>query len=356
MLDPKNNNLFDFGFGGCQLPSGVHSGIPGGELVRLIPLRYPDWSQLTNPENVVVSICNPMPASDFTVTKVDEISADASAMFLKEHPKLQLINQRDLGDYADLLSQVAKWLQVRGYHGVVIPLRGGMKPWNQLAIMTEHSLNECWLPFTQGANGVDRDPVRHHLSIFLESYADTSPLRLAIVDTADSGNSAAALAKLIASLREDCRSDSKWMVDFILFFESENGTKHCPPECVPIPKMSNDRLMFRVFACGTRSLITEDWDAALGIKTQWRDGKTPEFIMLPSYGRVVVQDYSGKLCEYEADRLDQFTDILLGNEVSDAVVTDSTLAFQKDVWQKYETVDERKPPPSSQGGEGGDKE
>lgn len=352
MLDPRKQNMFDPGIGGCLIPSGMHHGVPNGDIVRMTPLRLPDWGLLANSDKVKVSICNPMPASDFTITKVDEISAESSSIFLSERPKLKLISQCDLADYADLLSQVAKWLQIRGYHGVVIPLRGGMKPWNQLAIMTEHSLRECLLPFTQGANGVDRDQIRHYLSDFFQSFAGISPLRLAIVDTADNGDSAAALARLILSLRKDCRDDSKWLLDFILFFESKNGVKYCPPECVPIPKMGNHRLTFRVFACGTRSLITEDWDLALGIRTQWKDGKTPEIIILPSYGRVVVQNYSGMLVEYESDRLDQFTDILLGNEVSDAVVTDDSLLFHEDVFEKYQNVDEREPPSSSQGDEG----
>ena len=74
-------------------------------------------------------------------------------------------------------------------------------------------------------------------------------------------------------------------------------------------------------------------------------------LVVPSKGRLIIQGYDGTLREYEADRLDQFTDQLLGREVSDAVVTDQSLTFARDVWQKY-TMQDHVPPNESNNGEG----
>ncbi len=81
--------------------------------------------------------------------------------------------------------------------------------------------------------------------------------------------------------------------------------------------------------------MAEDWDEALGVKATWDSNGKPHIAVIPSKGRIVVQSHNGSLKEYETERLDQFVNELLANEVSDAVVTDDQLKHERDVWQNY---------------------
>lgn len=331
--------VFDLGHPGVLIPSGIHIGVPLDYLTRVIPLPAPDWEALRNVEHVTVSVCNPMPDTPCPITQVDEVPADEASAYLQSHRETRIIRLQDVTMYGDLLAQVAKWLQICGYDGIIVPVRGGVKPFTQLNVLTEMRFEPCLLPFTQGANRLNEEQVRDYLKNYLERRAGNSPLKLSVVDTADSGHSALCLAEICRSLRRDWRGSGAWAIDFILFFEFQDGSKRYPPKSFHIPKLSSSKLVFRVFACGTPSLLVEDWDEALGIKTVWRDGRTPEFVLVPSKGRLVIQDYDGILRQYEAERLDLFTDQILGQEASDAVITDQSLRFHHDVWQKYKTPD-----------------
>lgn len=335
MSDFIDYPYFDLGQSDAIVPSGVHFGVPLNYIPNTIQLGKPDWGSMQDATDLTISICNPMPKEKLCVVQVDEIAAFDSKSYRHGKRDSKLVRLRDVTDYGELLSNAAKWVQACGYDGIIVPLRGGVKPFIQINVLTEMRFKPCWLPFTQGANGVNEEQIRYYLKGQLNVWANKSPLKIAVVDTADSGDSSLMLASVCRSLRKEWKDKSRWAIDFILFFESQDGAKQCPPKSCRIPGMSTDNLVFRVFACGTPSLISEDWDEALGIRTIWKDGEPPEVITVPSKGRLLIQDYDGTLREFVADRLDQFTDQILGKEASNAVVTDPSLTFDRDVWQNY---------------------
>ncbi len=291
-----------------------------------------------------IELCNPMPAYRVPPRKNDEIPAVKAGQYLAERPKLVVVRRASLDAYAAELVRIGKELQSVGYHGVVVPLRGGLKPWVQLDVVTELKLNDCWLPFTQGANGIDRDQIRHHLASFVAVRPLVSPFRLAVVDTANSGHSSCILAEIIKCVWTDRGDDSEWVVDFYLLFEA-TGTGRQPPKSREIGPKSTARLRFRVFPRPVPDLVVEDWNEALGVKCLWRDGSKPGLEVVPSKGIMAVQERDGRLHVLEADRLDRETDVLLGEAVSEAVVTEPGFQHTHDVWPEYLPKDGMPPTP-----------
>lgn len=329
-----------------HVPSGSHLG-PQFDLNAISqPVVVPPLDRLFNGKAPpTVALCNPMPAYQVPVPKVDEVDPGKARLYVAERPKLTVVRRSSLDAYAAELVRIGKELQSVGYHGVVVPLRGGLKPWVQLDVVTELKLHDCWLPFTQGANGVDRDQIRHYLASFLSARPPVTPFRLAVVDTANSGHSSCMLADVIKSVWSDRGDASEWAVDFYLLFEATSTARRQPPKSRDIGPKSNTRLQFRVFPRPVPDLVVEDWDEALGVKCLWRDGTTPALEVIPSKGVLAIQERDGRLHIIEADRLDRETDLLLGEAVSEAVVTEPGFEHTHDVWPAYLPEDGTPPTP-----------
>jgi hypothetical protein len=319
-----------------HIPSGVHIGPATNEWAIVVSPKMPPMDELSGGLlQVTIPLCNPMPIRRPEIVLVEEVAPIWSDKYLIERPKLKVIHADKIYAYSDELVRIAREIQSRSYHGLIVPLRGGLKPWLQLDVMTELQIHDCWLPFTQGSNGLDRDQIRHHLVDFINSCEPTSPLKLAVVDTANSGHSSNQLAEIIRSIHTDRADGAHWQVHFYLIFEQTNPTRHHPPLSAEIPGKSNERLHFDVFPHAVPDLIAEDWDEALGIKCGWEDGLTPEIRIFPSRGRFALQEGSGYLKVIESDRLDRYTDLLLGEAVSDNVITLPGFRHTHDVWARF---------------------
>lgn len=334
--DPKGP-IIDLGLSNHIIPSGIHVGVPSDFITTIMPQGLSELGNLPKNKPLSIEICNPMPRTYTVAIQVEEVSGgDADKyLFSGNNKQGKLVRLQDITEYGDLLKRAAEWLQKFPCDGVVVPLRGGIKPFTQLDVLTQFKNTPCWLPFTQGANYLNRDQIRDILKKYIEPRMTDGSARFVVIDTADSGHSSHALATILKELHSCFSSSTKWNVDFVLFFESEEGRKPCPPLSRSIPTLNTDRLRFRVYACGTTSLLAEDWDEALGVKATWDSNGKPHIAVIPSKGRIVVQSHNGSLKEYETERLDQLVDELLATEVSDAVVTDAQLKYERDVWQNY---------------------
>lgn len=306
-------------------------------LSDIVPQDFLGSTTAPQSKEISISIYNPMARTYTVVEQTDEVeSVDASKFLCNvKRRDSRLVRMKDITEYGELLEKVALWLQSVTCDGVIVPLRGGIKPFTQLNALANLKYAPCWLPFTQGANGLNKDEIRTALKDYLESHLQQEKTRLVVVDTADSGDSSLALAEILKSLREEAGGTASWEVTFILFFESQNGKKWCPPKSTCIPHLNGEKIRFRVFRCGTTSLITEDWDEGLGIKAEWKPEGKPQVSVIPSAGIVIVEDYTGRLRQYKVERLDQFIDELLAKEVSDAVMTNDLVKYERDVWQQH---------------------
>lgn len=318
-----------------HIPSGVHVPLPAQYVVTQVP-AMPSLDGLFDGDTPpTIELCNPMAVYRVPPRKSDEVPAHKGGLYLAGRPELVVVRRAALDDYATALVRIGKELQSVGYHNVVVPLRGGLKPWVQLDVITELKLNDCLLPFTQGANGIDKDQIRHHLKAFTDVRPAVSPYRLAVVDTANSGHSSNMLADIIKSIWSERADGSAWVADFYLLFAETIPRRSQPPKSREIEPKSTHGLTFRVYPHCVPDLIVEDWDAALGIKCLWRDGSKPGLEVVPSKGSMAVQEHDGRLHVIEADRLDRETDMLLGEAVSDAVRTEPGFHHTKDVWPAY---------------------
>jgi hypothetical protein len=82
-------------------------------------------------------------------------------------------------------------------------------------------------------------------------------------------------------------------------------------------------------------LITEDWNAAIGLEAVWDDGAKVLVKESSTAGMVIIQDPK-KLLVVQSPFLHHFMDTQLGRAVSEAVVTDPDLPnFGGDVWHYY---------------------
>ncbi len=336
LLPGPRGPIIDLGLSNHIIPSGIHVGAPSGFITAAMPQGLSEFEQLPKDSPVTIEITNPMPRTYTVAAKVEEVGSDGADKYLFSTMKEgRLVRLQDITEYGELLKRAAEWLQKFPCDGVIVPLRGGVKPFTQLDVLTEFKHSPCWLPFTQGANYVNHEQIREILKQYVEPRMEDGPARLVVIDTADSGHSSHALATILKELHSGLPASTKWVVDFVLFFESEGGKKPCPPLSRSIPTLNTDRLRFRVYACGTTSLLAEDWDEALGVRATWDSNGKPHIAVIPSKGRIIVQSCDDSLKEYETERLDQFVDELLANEVSDAVVTDEHLRHERDVWHKY---------------------
>jgi hypothetical protein len=332
------NYLYDI------IPSGIHIGPSYQDLVLVSDPRMPPIEHLfcgLTPPNI--DLCNPMPVNQPKIVTIDEIEPAWAYDYLSERPKLHVVRGDRLSAYADELVKVSRSIQTVGYHGVLVPLRGGLKPWLQIDVVTEMRFDDCCIPFTQGANGVDVEPIRNRIESFLKSCPDVSTFKLAIVDTADSGHSSRMMAEIIKSIRTDRKDKANWQVHFYLIFEEGTPARRQPPLSAEIPGKSNHQVKFVVIPHSVPDLISEDWDEALGIKCGWKDGSIPQVYVVPSKGIVAIQRTDGGLRLVESNRLDRYTDILLSEAVSDCVVTHPEYTFSEDIWPKYRHQKDRLP-------------
>jgi hypothetical protein len=159
------------------------------------------------------------------------------------------------------------------------------------------------------------------------------------VDTANSGHSGCALADILKALWKNSKDGPEWLVDFYLLFARTGSGRRQPPLSAEIERLSTGRLRFRVFPHPVPDLVVEDWDEALGIRCYWGDGASPQMRVVPSKGELAVQERDGSVRVVESDRLDRYTDVLLGESVSDAVVTEPGFRHTYDVWSAYLPAD-----------------
>ena len=121
---------------------------------------------------------------------------------------------------------------------------------------------------------------------------------------------------------------------FYLIFEQTIPKRHHPPLSAEIPGKSNDvytsMSSLMPFPISSLKIGTR-----LGIKCGWEDGLTPEIRIFPSRGRFALQEGSGYLKVIESDRLDRYTDLLLGEAVSDNVITLPGFRHTHDVWARF---------------------
>ena len=146
--------------------------------------------------------------------------------------------------------------------------------------------------------------------------------------------------RLFSGTIRSLRTTEELVRRYIIHLAALSASCLMPPRSRPrisasIPGKSNDRITFRVVPHGVDDLICEDWDEALGIQCGWRDGDIPSIEVTPARGVMALWKTDGGLRIVEAERLDRYTDALLGEASSESLVTDPSFSFSHHVWPTY---------------------
>lgn len=280
--------------------------------------------------NINIQLCNPMPVRPVDAVIVEEIQPRFATAFQNELHRVPIIGMQELYTYAEQLLEIGRILASRPYDCIVIPLRGGLKPWLQLDVLREFRQSPLWLPFTAGSQGKNDEQVLHILEQGLAKHAGASELRIAVIDTAISGDGSLHLAGLL-SQRQLIDRGQRWNCDFHLL----HAKQRFPKKSNLIRELSNEHLEFSVVTWPVDHLLVENWNEAIGLEVHW-DGTTQAVIRNSSTeGRLLLKQIDGSIQLIESPELHHYVDLLFGDAVSEHVRHDASLVYQGDVWQRY---------------------
>jgi hypothetical protein len=314
-----------------------HALIPSGVFIQQSQHYYSDppppisFKDAESPlSNLDIQLCNPMPVRPVDAVIVKEIQPKFAKAFQNEFHRIPVIGMQELYSYAEQLLEIGRTLASRPYDFVVIPLRGGLKPWLQLDVLREFRQSPLWLPYTAGSQGKYDEQVLHVLEQGIATHASASDLRIAVIDTAISGDGSFHLAELLAQ-RQLTDRRQRWICDFHLLHAKERF----PTRSNYILKLSNERLKFNVVTWPVDHLLVEDWNEAIGLEVRW-EGDTRAIIKhCSTEGHLLLERNDGSIQLIESQELHHYVDLLLGDAVSEYVRHDENLVYQGEVWHRY---------------------
>jgi len=317
------------------IPSGMHVGFTDAPIsYGLSPIPYVDPESPFSGRKL--EICNPMAATttkQIQFTPVEK-AANCNDYFLGElqasYKNARTVSRGELDSFGSCLLDMRKTLSGREYDGIIVPLRGGLKPWTQLHVLGEKSEKPIWLPYTGGSTGKFDEQIRFHLTEELKPLSDSGRLKLAVIDTAMGGNGSEHLAQLITGLHAQDPA-RKWDVDFHLMCSNE-----FPKLSWEIPKYSTDSIHFNPYDWRVDSLLVEDWNEAIGLQGVGFDGNQITIKPASTDGHLILKENDGTVRVLKSNELHHAVDVLIAESVSDAVRSDPLLEYERDVWQRYQ--------------------
>lgn len=315
----------------------IHALIPSGVFIQksqpyyTVPLPPISFKDAESPlSSFDIQLCNPMPVRPVDAVIVKEVQPKFATAFQNECHRLPVIGMQELYSYAEQLLEIGRTLASRPYDFVVIPLRGGLKPWLQLDVLREFRQAPLWLPYTVGSQGKFDEQVLDVLEQGFATHEGVSELKIAVIDTAISGDGSLHLAELLAQHHLSDKRQ-RWICHFHLLHAKERF----PLKSRHIPELSNERLEFNVVTWPVDHLLVEDWNEAIGLEVCW-EGNTRAIIKhCSTEGRLLLKRNDGAVQLIESQELHHYVDLLLGDAVSEYVRHDEKLVYQKDVWQRY---------------------
>lgn len=279
-------------------------------------------------------VYNPMSVRDVPYETLDVLPQDQADTFLREHSTIRVVSLGEFDGYSGVLRRVHDALGVQRPRAVVFPLRGGLKPGVQLEVMGNYEIEPLWLPYTTGGAGSHEDAIRAALDILLHPLEDGSRLMLSVVDTAISGHSARRLGVFLNDW-VGARPGRSMDCHFNILYDPTHPNHSYPAEADEIRRPSSDRARFRLFTFPGPALILEDWAEALGYRVEFNEALCT---VKPSVraGRALLRGPDGIVSFIESERLDYFFDQRIAAALSENILTDPVLQYQRDVcWPEY---------------------
>lgn len=319
----------EFDYRHAIIPSGMYvQPSPVPVVHSLQPITFVDAA---SPRTTLrIELCNPMPVRPVEAIVVQEVRPAFAAEFERTLHRVPIIGTSELYNFAEQLLEIGRILAGRVYDVVIIPLRGGLKPWLQLDVLREFRQQPLWLPYTAGSQRTHDEQITHILHEGLAPHERAARLKIAIVDTAISGDGSYHLAELLSDTHRR-NAKQRWECDFHLLHTRERY----PAKTGRIPELQHDQLAFSVTLWPVDHLLVEDWNEAIGLEVQWEGNSRAIIKHCSTEGHLLLRREDGSVQHIESPELHHYMDVLLGDAVSEHVRHDPYLQFQGDVWGRY---------------------
>lgn len=260
--------------------------------------------------------------NSFRVIDYEPITNAMAGMLQNEYP---VIPQADFDHYGEVLVQLTHAVVAQSAHLNLGLLRGAFRPCVIVEVMTRGNVAYEFVNYTQHTEREAEimDALR---GLLLQRDPQTEEFRIQITDTAIGGHGSTHLAKMLIGIKAslDRFKNQKWIVMFNLLHDLRPGTN--TDKMRAIADLHPDGIAFEVNLYQVPNLITEDYDAGLGLVFDGRIVKP-----CSEEGKFVLSSNAGVSLIHSAEMKLTF-DQLFTESVSDGLVTSPYYKQVADIW------------------------
>ncbi len=295
---------------------------PSGQFVS-----YHGYQQGT-PVSETQSIWNPgvydQLRNSFRVVDYTKLTEPMAGFLNQDFP---IIQQSDFDRYGEVLVDLTKAVMAQQACLNLGLLRGAYRPCVIVEVMARGEVTYEFLNYTQHA---EREvEIMAELGALLRLRdPQTAEFHIQVTDTAIGGHGAEHLALMLIGIKasEKCFHNQQWVVTFNLLHDRRGGTNTAKMR--GIQDLSADRLRFEILLYEVPNLITEDYDAGLGLVFE---GRTVKPCSEP--GSFFLQSNAGISLVESVDLKTTF-DELYTQSITDGLVTSSEYKQVADIWNR----------------------
>ncbi|HRX55446.1 MAG TPA: hypothetical protein P5016_13080 [Verrucomicrobiales bacterium] len=238
---------------------------------------------------------------------------------------IPVIQQADFDWYGEVLVRLTNAVVGQQAHVNLGLLRGAYRPCVIVEVMTRGQVAYKFLNYTQHSER-EAEVMAELRSLLRLSDPQTPGFHIQITDTAIGGYGAEHLAKMLIGIKatENCFQKQHWIVTFNLLHDARRGTNTVKMDAIQL--LSSEDLRFSICRYEVPNLITEDYDAGLGLifedKTVKPCSEPGSFFLKSNAGIALV----------ESAELKTTFDELYTQAVTDGLVTSPDYVQIADIW------------------------
>jgi len=282
-----------------------------------------DVRQLGQQPTIAPEIANPMLVQPVQYNIVEAAPPELVYELKESFKDARLIMREEVDSYADRLVEVATDLAKRPINVMLVPYRGGLTPSLHLQVMNKFQYPHIPLGFTQGSQERNRQSIEDELVWNLERLQKRAQLVIGIIDTAIRGDSSFKLADILKSAKRHF-DKHQWRVVFHLLHSREKYPT--PPLVRDIANFNTESLWFEVELHDVPSLLVEDWDEAIGLRTDWQNGIC--YYKTTTDGQVISKLPDGNVAVLHSKNLPMLIHSFIANSVTDSMLTNPALTLK----------------------------
>jgi hypothetical protein len=182
----------------------------------------------------------------------------------KEIKGVPVFDPTAIDQYAEQLANSGKEIVLLHPDLVLVPLRGGLRPFDHLRIYCNISEKAVWFPFT-GEQSLSCETFAILFGA-LQQFFGPGSANIVVIDTAERGYGAIRLARIVRNIHHN-NAKSHWRVTFNLFVPQQQQWAEWQYQ---VKKLSTERLTFDVKLYGVLEVLGEDVDEAVSLPENFK--------------------------------------------------------------------------------------